>query len=893
MPPPEQEAGRGRDNGHAANGRDRRGEQLPLATRQAVPAAESAGEREAWLGERSVSYRPINQAAAAGAETAAAHLKPGVFGTEPPDQEHSTLSFLTPFRSRFFIMIAFSTAALALGLRFLLSAGPAQAVPMPLDIGVDVAGVGLDLSVDTSAAAAASSYWLADIKRQGTVAYGNSDFKIFRNVKDYGATGDGSTDDTAAINQAISDGNRCGNNCDSSTVTPALVYFPPGTYVVSKPIVQYYYTQLVGDINDLPVIKGSASFAGMALIDADPYNDDGSNWYTNQNNFFRQIRNFVIDLTGMPESTGAGIHWQVAQATSLQNIRFEMLPKSATNKQQGIFMDNGSGGFMTDLTFNGGNYGAFLGSQQFTTRNLTFNGCNTAIFMNWNWLWTFHGVNINNCDVGIDMANSPSNQTVGSVIVLDSTFTNTPLGVNTSFSENSVPATGGTLVLNNVDFSGSETAVLSAGAAALAGGSKVESWVQGKEYISSTGTRIQKEVDFTRPTPLLNDAGEIFTRSKPQYAGYASSSFVSIKDAGAKGDGTTDDTAAIQKAIDALTDDQILYFDHGAYLISDTVTIPGDKNLKITGEILPMILATGDKFSDESNPIPAIKVGEENSTGNVEMSDFIIGVHGPAPGAILMQWNMKSDAGKGGLWDVHFRVGGYAGSELQSDKCAKNPNATHDANPECEGAFLMFHATEAASVYIENCWFWVADHELDLSDHNQIDIYNARGVLIESTNAVWLWGTASEHSVMYNYELNGAKNTFLGAIQTETPYYQSNPDATKPFSVQTSWADPDFSSASADGGKKAWGVRFINSQDVVIMGAGLYSFFENYGQECVSANNCQNNMVSYEETNSNVQLFGLSTKASVNMVTVQGNGVVKDADNRSNFCATIGHFAES
>lgn len=89
MPPPEQEAGRGRDNGHAATDRDRRGEQLPLATRQAVPAAESAGEREAWLGERSVSYRPINQAAAAGAETAAAHLKPGVFGTEPPDQEVS------------------------------------------------------------------------------------------------------------------------------------------------------------------------------------------------------------------------------------------------------------------------------------------------------------------------------------------------------------------------------------------------------------------------------------------------------------------------------------------------------------------------------------------------------------------------------------------------------------------------------------------------------------------------------------------------------------------------------------------------------------------------------------------------------------------------------------
>jgi hypothetical protein len=34
----------------------------------------------------------------------------------------------------------------------------------------------------------------------------------------------GSADDTAAINAAITAGGRCGQGCDSSTVTPALVY---------------------------------------------------------------------------------------------------------------------------------------------------------------------------------------------------------------------------------------------------------------------------------------------------------------------------------------------------------------------------------------------------------------------------------------------------------------------------------------------------------------------------------------------------------------------------------------------------------------------------------------------------------------------------------------------
>lgn len=128
--------------------------------------------------------------------------------------------------------------------------------------------------------------------------------------------GDGKTDDTDAINDAISSGNRCGRGCDSSTVSPALVYFPPGTYLVSKPLVQFYYTQFVGDAITIPTIKAAPSFQGIAVIDSDPYDDTGTNWYTNQNNFFRQIRNFVIDLTAMPASAGSGIHWQVAQVCS-------------------------------------------------------------------------------------------------------------------------------------------------------------------------------------------------------------------------------------------------------------------------------------------------------------------------------------------------------------------------------------------------------------------------------------------------------------------------------------------------------------------------------------------------------------------------------------------------
>ncbi|OAA50318.1 glucan 1,3-beta-glucosidase GLUC78 precursor [Metarhizium rileyi] len=741
---------------------------------------------------------------------------------------------------------------------------------------------------------AANTWWMADIKRQGKGAFSAADYKVFRNVKDYGAKGDGSTDDTAAINAAISDGSRCGQGCDSSTTTPALVYFPSGTYVVSKPIIQLYYTQLVGDAVGMPTLKAAANFAGIAVIDSDPYDDKGNNWYTNTNNFFRQIRNFKIDLTGLPKTTGTGIHWQVAQATSLQNIEFNMIQdKSSDNKQQGIFMDNGSGGFMSDLTFNGGRIGAFLGNQQFTTRNLKFNNCNTAIFMNWNWVWTFHGVSINNCGTGINMANGGSVQTVGSVVLADSTISNTPVGISTVYNP-SQSGTNGTLILDNVDMTiGVPVAIQGNNKeTVLAGNTLIKSWTQGRSYMGATGKAGQGSRNaVTKPAALTDDKGRIVTKSKPQYTNLPASKFISVKSQGAKGDGKTDDTAAIQKIFNTASPDEIVYFDHGAYLITDTVKVP--KNIKIVGEIWPLILAGGCKnFKDESNPKPVFQVGNSGDVGNVEMQDLMFETQGPQPGAILMEFNVAGEAkGSAGLWDVHFRIGGSAGTQLQSDKCSKKPSVIAPPNPACVGAFMLVHVTSSAAPYFENTWFWVSDHELDNKDHNQINIYNGRGVLIESTKGAWFWGTSSEHNQLYNYQLTKAQNVYMALVQTETAYMQGNPDARVPFKVNSKFSDPDFSKCTGPKCARTWGLRAQDSSNVFVYGGGLYSFYDNYEQECVAANNCQDHMISLE--NSKVEMFGISTKASVSMFTMNGQAMAKDSDNRNNFCAAIAAFESS
>jgi glucan 1,3-beta-glucosidase len=200
------------------------------------------------------------------------------------------------------------------------------------------------------------------IKHQGVAAFNpDPSYEVFRNVKDFGAmgkcppfecfcedlsltcsAGDGITDDTAAINLAISSGGRCGPGCASSSTTPAIVYFPQGTYIISSSIIDYYYTQLVGNPNCPPVLKATPDMEGLGVIDGNQYQSTGGLAWGSTDVFWRQIRNFVLDMTAVPPGTGVtGIHWPTAQSTSLQNIVFKMSDAPGT-KHVGLFIESGA-----------------------------------------------------------------------------------------------------------------------------------------------------------------------------------------------------------------------------------------------------------------------------------------------------------------------------------------------------------------------------------------------------------------------------------------------------------------------------------------------------------------------------------------------------------------------
>ena len=273
-------------------------------------------------------------------------------------------------------------------------------------------------------------------------------------------------------------------------------------------------------------------------------------------------------------------------------------------------------------------------------------------------MFAYKSYTFNNCNIGIDITQGGSVVTVGSVVLQDSVFNKVQTGILTTFSSNSTPVSGGTTVVDNVNFTGAAVAIAYPnGTTILPGGSYVDSWVQGRIYTTSyelepvgnrtcyepraDAARIQQTVGAPpKPSALLTSDGKIVERGKPQYADVDVSSFVSVKSQGAKGDGVTDDTAAIQAIFDAAQPDQIIYFDHGAYVISSTVNVPA--NIRIQGEIWPMIMALGSAsaFSDQTNSQPVFRVGQPGDVGAVEITELIFETLGPAPGAIMVEWNI-------------------------------------------------------------------------------------------------------------------------------------------------------------------------------------------------------------------------------------------------------------
>ncbi|KAL3471491.1 pectate lyase superfamily protein-domain-containing protein [Aspergillus californicus] len=704
-----------------------------------------------------------------------------------------------------------------------------------------------------------STFWYEAITHNGESSFLDSSYKanynVFRNVvTDYGADNTGATDASAAIQDAINAGASNGpdrtSNSMGTTGQPAIVYLPAGTYRMDSSISLFVGTVIVGDALNPPTLKASASFANDHIVYGKDPNLGGTI------NFYIGFKNVIIDSTSVSASTSITLlDWTVSQATQLTNVVFNMPTDS---KHIGVTSqyDSNSNIILNDLTFTGGAVALDLSGQQWILKGININGANIGIRVNAFQLVCLD-CTLQNGATGIDASGIS-----GSLTVIDSS--GSYLG-NMIISSNSGGSAQNSIILDNVQCTNSGSTVSLNGNAVLSG-SVASTWIHGNLYSSSATSPTNEqgfEVTTARTAVLLDSSSKYFTMAPPSYAEYSSDQVVNIKsvsDYPVLGDGSTDDTVNINAILAEYAGCKIVYFPAGTYIVTDTIFVPAG-SIIVGDAFASAISATGSNYYNPDSPGTMVKVGNAGDVGVAQFTDMLFTVADVLQGCKMVEVNMAgSTPGAVGFWNTHFRIGGAAGSKVQTN-CYGNPDT-------CKAAWGLLHLTSTSSAYIENLWGWTADHNLDSGSLETTTISTGRGMLVEATAGTWLVGTAMEHHTLYQYNFEYAANVFSAFQQSETPYWQGwgSPSlAAAPWADNLIDSDPTFSNCDADdaGCRMAFFERIRGSSDLFLYGGCVWAFF-NHNGGCTG--DCQANAIRILSSEGSVYLYGTNVKAISNIV---------------------------
>ena len=450
----------------------------------------------------------------------------------------------------------------------------------------------------------------------------------FRNVKWYGAKGDGVTDDTVAFTNAL----QYNRSPLFTLKDPMVVYVPPGDYVITNTLVLWFYTHLIGNYKCPPrLLVPAGTFPGGQnfILSADTSYDGD-----HDDEFYRGIAHLDV-VFGANNGGAGGIHWAVSQATFLRDMVLDGSAGGAAPAKFGIFDENGSGGFGSDLTIIGFQNGLSVGNQQWTWVNINVTGSTlSCVNQIWNWLSVFVGLSVANCPIGIQFCGNSD----GSMALIDSEATNVPLVFQ---ADGTVHIFLERFTANNVN------TIVSTGLAGKPGGTVVvPGWRQGPSYVAGA-----VQPGTIGAVPLTRADAPLERRARPTFDADAVAP-VSALTFGAVGDGVHDDTAALQAALNALGAPAV-FLPFGTYLVSKTLTMAAGGAL--VGELGSVLLAQGGAaaWADAANPQPLLLVPAA-ATG-VRLVDLLFSVSGDVPGCVLLDWRAPS-AAPSGLWDVSWLV---------------------------------------------------------------------------------------------------------------------------------------------------------------------------------------------------------------------------------------------
>jgi len=428
------------------------------------------------------------------------------------------------------------------------------------------------------------------------------------NVKtQYGAKGDGISDDTAAIQLAIS------ATVHHPQIGPRIIYFPAGTYLVSRPLVE---KNLKGEWDSLLTLQGENGATTMIrLQDNDPLYQSPSApaevvVFASQNGnpkgggnaaFDNNIFDITIDV-GRGNPGAVALDFLGNNYCALRNVTLQSSDPRHSGAIGLALLRYATGPcLMKNLVINGFDYGIKTANNEYSIT------CEDLTLLNQKLYGIYNESNV------ISIRHLLSTNSVPAIYNVNAAGLVTLAGamLQGGSYESSAIQNQGTLYARDVTSSGY--------ASALPGqGSAIKEYDSGPVFSQFGGTASSLNLPVEE-TPLFEDSNLDNWKSITAY--------------GADPTGRSDSSAAIQAAINSGA--TTVYFPTGVYRVTRTILVGG--KVRMLEGFNSSLNPSGETFINARTPAPLLKI--ESGTSDVTLDHFRLGAFypHPSPGVIFVQ----------------------------------------------------------------------------------------------------------------------------------------------------------------------------------------------------------------------------------------------------------------
>jgi sugar lactone lactonase YvrE len=564
-----------------------------------------------------------------------------------------------------------------------------------------------------------------------------------------GVHGDGVGDDSNAIQQAI--------DKVQETTKQGIVFIPEGSYRISRTIFVWPGVRVIGYGANRPVFvlgKDTPGYQegmgymviftggrpdranrvkrrGSQLMGIVPANDRISD--ANPGTFYSAMSNIDFEIQdGNPAAVGIRFH--VAQHCFLTHMDFHI--------GSGLAGLHDVGNEAEDLHFYGGQYGIMTRKPspgwQFTLLDSTFEGQSQAA--------------IKEHEAGLTLVRDHF-KNVPTAITIDAGYADELWVKDARFENISGPA----VVISNEQNARTEVnledvvcshvptfASFRESGKKLDGAGEmyqVKAFTHGLTYAKADAA---PEIKTSYETSLLQSLPAAVPTDIPDVP--AQDTWVNVRTLGVKGDGVSDDTAAIKNAI---AEHKTLYFPSGHYIVTDTVTLKPDTvliGLSPTTTQFDLPDSTPG-FQGPGAPKALLEAPHDGTNIVTGIGLYTNGINSRAVGAKWM-------AGKDSLMDDVRFLGGHGTFGLEGPIYNNTNTADSNIKRKWDSEYPSLWITDGGGGTFANIWTPVT--------------FSQAGMYISNTSTSGrVYELSSEHHVRNEIKLNHASNWQIYALQTE------------------------------------------------------------------------------------------------------------------------------